>query len=200
MEHSAVAASLILPSSWSLPPPPPPPPPASILPREVVGEVPAAFDRNGRGCAGGRMLQRLELRIHFRGVQRELLDRVEAQKGSRAVRNQPRDGEQERRKREQTRKTLLELAHVTPPSNHRGIHICEVFQVWYIVSLCYFCIDVLLCPPSSRSTFQLTGGACENLSSIHPRFLFNSISYYSWARCQTCLKSSSRKSNAGVTS
>jgi hypothetical protein len=73
------------------------------------------------------MLQRLEARLHFRGVQCELLDRVEARQGTRTAARSP--GAGDRKTKERIRQTLLEVAHVSPPSDHPGLHICEVLQV-----------------------------------------------------------------------
>ncbi len=113
--------------SLTLTPPPPPPPPAPDF--RPTSAQDGLWGRNGRG-KNVRMLQRLEARLHFRGVQCELLDRVEARQGARTARNQPQEGEGDRKTREGIRQTLLQVAHVSPPSDHPGAHICEVLQVF----------------------------------------------------------------------
>ena len=113
------------------PPPPPPPPPPRIVRSRQDSSSPFVCGLSGaaRGQPHLRRLpQRMELRLHLRGVHRELLDRIDARHKAQRREAAPSTNTGVRLSSE-LKSTLAGLPHLAPPPGHTGVHICEVMQV-----------------------------------------------------------------------
>jgi hypothetical protein len=74
----------------------------------------------------------MEARLHFRGVHRELLDRVENgqwRRNSTGASKWSCHAPHEKRVTPEVKQALLSIAKLEPPRDHQGIHICEITQV-----------------------------------------------------------------------
>jgi hypothetical protein len=132
VSSSSVAISI---SSYPPPPLPPPPPPPPSVYRAIAARPLAEQILEVKSLVCKRRPQRMEARLHFRGVHRELLDRVEngqwrrnstgASKWScHAPHEKPNS-----RVTPEVKQALLNIAKLEPPRDHQGIHICEITQV-----------------------------------------------------------------------
>ena len=69
------------------------------------------------------------MRLQWRGVHRELLDRVESRNRQLSEASQMPVCKNTRKVTPEVREAVLQLQHLEPPSDHQGAHICEVTQV-----------------------------------------------------------------------
>ena len=128
MEKTDDTMAVIRQSQGYTPPPPPPPPPPHLFRFSSRCDVSPRWGWPSSHSRLRRMPHRMELRLHLRGVHRELLDRVEARHKAQ-LRAGPPSANSGVRLSPEMRHMLLNLPHVTPPAEHQGPHICEIAQV-----------------------------------------------------------------------